>query len=42
MRVRHIVIRGLPGSTTFLQIILQAAGFLGKKIIEHNMSFRFL
>jgi len=37
MRMRHIVICGLPRSTVFLQIISYAAQFRKKKVFEHKM-----
>jgi hypothetical protein len=40
MRMRRIVIRGLPGSTVFFLIILQTARFSKenkKKLIEYKM-----
>jgi hypothetical protein len=40
MRMRHIVIRGLFGSTIFFHIISQTARF-SKKVTEHKMCFDF-
>ena len=37
MRMRHIVICGLPGSTIFLEIISQTRDFRSKKFTEHKM-----
>jgi hypothetical protein len=43
MRMRHIVISGLSGSTVFLYIISQTGRFSGeKKVSEHKMCFDFL
>jgi hypothetical protein len=41
MRRRHVVICGLPRSTTFSHFISKAAR-LKLKIIEHKMGFGFL
>jgi hypothetical protein len=37
MGMRHIVICGLPGSTTFFHIISQKVGFSKKKVTEYKM-----
>jgi len=37
MRMRLIVICGLPRSTVFFHIISYTAGFSKKKVIEHKM-----
>ena len=37
MRMRHIVICGLSGSTKFLNIIPKNGTIFGKKVIEHKM-----
>jgi len=43
MRMRRIVIRGLPSSTIFFRIISQTTRFLEKNIIEiKNLCFDFL
>jgi hypothetical protein len=39
MRMRHIVICGLPGTTTFFHITSQRHNFQKKKVIEHEMWF---
>jgi hypothetical protein len=43
MRMRRIVICGLPGSTIFSHLISQTAQFSGKKVTGHkNVCFDFL
>ena len=42
MRMRHIAICGLSGSTTFFHIILKKGMNFEKKVIEHKMCFDFL
>jgi len=42
MRMRHIVICGLSGSTIFIHIIKTAWLSTHKKIIQHKMCFDFL
>jgi hypothetical protein len=37
MRLRHIVICGLPGSKTFFQIISQTARFSEKRVVQSKM-----
>jgi hypothetical protein len=37
MRVCHIVIRGLPGCTTFAYFVAQSAKFSKKKVTEYKM-----
>jgi hypothetical protein len=37
--MRHIVVRGLPSCTIFLNIVSKMAGFLKKNVIEHEMCF---
>jgi len=38
MRMRHVVIRGLSGSTILFLIISQTARFSGEKVITQKMS----
>jgi len=42
MRMRHIVMCGLPRSTIFFRIISYTIRFSKKKVIEHKMYFDFL
>jgi len=42
MRMRHIVICGLSGSTIFFSTLSHKRYDFGKKIIEHKMYFDFL
>ena len=42
MRIRHIVIYGLPRSTIFLYIISYTARFKKKKVAGYKMCFDFL
>jgi hypothetical protein len=42
MRMRHIAIFGLPGSTLFFHIISQTARLSKEKFVEHEMYFEFL
>ena len=42
MRMRHIVICGMSGSTLFFHLFSQTARFSGGGVIEHKMCFGFL
>jgi hypothetical protein len=42
MRMRHIVIGGLSGSTIFSTLSYKRHGFRGKKVTDHKICFDFL